>query len=401
MARKKEGLYTYYQKKDVLPTHARFSCAQDLEKYRKHREDFFIEKLYLPTRMFAGAKLIEFGPDSGENSLVFADWGAFITLVEPNFKAWPYINKYFEKFNFKDRLVSIEKTSLEDFKAKEKFQVIDAEGFIYTVRPMAVWIKLFSGLLQKGGIFIISYMEVYGSFIELLHKLIYERVKNVIAKTPGQSGWKLFQGKWNALPHTRSFDSWVMDVLENPYVRLKYFFDPRDLCKKLASANFSLYSSWPSYTDNLQVYWHKKNLPAGQKLESSLDFISRSCLSFTLGQKLFLYSQPKAAVERINKLLFDLVKYVDYLIDDFDLGVLKKCVNNLDELKKILEKEEFFASGEGAKEDVFLLTESLHKIFSGLKDDNFGQLVTICNHDRVFLRSWGMPCHYAVFRKNN
>lgn len=397
---RKEGLYTYYQEKDVLPTYARFSCIEDLNRYKGQREQFFVEKLYLPTQMFKNADLIEFGPDSGENSLVFADWGASITLVEPNPKAWPYISDYFENFNFKERLVSIEKVALEAFKTEKQFQIIDAEGFIYTIQPESIWIKLFADILQERGFFIISYMEVYGSFIELLHKLIYARVKSVLGKTPRDAAWQLFKSKWNLLSHTRSFDSWVMDVLENPYVRLKYFFDPQVLCRKLADAKFSLYSSWPSYTDNLNVYWHKKNLPLEQRLSSNLDFISRSCLSFTLGKKVFLYSLPKESVMQIDDLLLSLVRCVDDLIDNFDLNILEKCINSLNEIKRFFEKEILLGESLRNREDIFQLLECFIKIFTELKTNNFKQLITICNADRVFINCWGMPCHYAVFRKN-
>lgn len=400
MPEKKEGLYSYYQGKDVLPTHARFSRVEELDNYKRQREEFFTEKLHLPAKIFKNADLIEFGPDSGENSLVFADWGSSLTLVEPNPKAWPYIAGYFEKFGFKERLVSLEKVPLEEFSSAKRFQIIDAEGFIYTVRPESVWIKLFSDILQEKGFFIISYMEVYGSFIELLHKLIYARAKIVLGKAPEETAWGLFRGKWLSLKHTRSFDSWVMDVLENPYVRLKYFLDPRDLCGKLAPANFSLYSSWPNYKDSLSVYWHKKDTPFEQRLGCDLDFISRSCLSFTLGRKMFLSSSSREPIARIRGILLALVRQTDDLIDNFDKGTLENCLVNLRKISEFLGKEAVLADSPGDSEWAIKLLECLVKIFMELKTDNFEELTAICNSESTFVDSWGMPFHYSVFRKN-
>ena len=91
-----DQLSLYYQAKDILPTYARFSKKESLDKYNLFRYKFFLEKLYLPPQMFKGASLVEFGPDSGENSLVFADWGANLTLVEPNPNAWPRIMDNFQ-----------------------------------------------------------------------------------------------------------------------------------------------------------------------------------------------------------------------------------------------------------------------------------------------------------------
>ena len=36
----------------------------------------------VPPALFRGADVLEFGPDSGENAVVFARWGARLTLVE-------------------------------------------------------------------------------------------------------------------------------------------------------------------------------------------------------------------------------------------------------------------------------------------------------------------------------
>ena len=70
------------------------------------------EKLFLPRRLFSNARLIEFGPDAGENSLVFALWGASCTLVEPNLKARPIIRGYFQQFGLSHGLVSLEAKEL-------------------------------------------------------------------------------------------------------------------------------------------------------------------------------------------------------------------------------------------------------------------------------------------------
>lgn len=398
---KKDKLYTYYQKKDVLPTYARFSCPEELNKYQRQREQFFSEKLYLPKQMFKHANLVEFGPDSGENSLVFADWGAAVTLVEPNPKARPFIAKYFEMFNLKDKLVSIKECDLEKFRSEKKFEFIIAEGFIYTIQPELAWIKIFDGIIKDGGFFVISYMEVYGSLIELFHKLLHARAKTVLGQGSREAAWQLFESKWNALPHTRSFDSWVMDVLDNPFVRLKYFIDPQSIYKKLFAAKFALYSSWPSYADNLNVYWHKKSLPPEEKLKGNFDFISRSCLSFTLGKKIFLTSVSKESVEQVGSLLLDLVRSVDYLIDNFDANILEKCINSLNKIKNYLKEESPLVESLKDKKEVFKLLECLVKMFAALKINDFKQLIKICNGNREFINSWGMPCHYAVFRKTN
>jgi len=326
---REDKLYLYYQQKGILPTHARFNCRKDLDRYQASRSRFFTDKLHLPLQMFKEMRIVEFGSDTGENSLVFADWGARITVVEPNPLSWPHLLDYFKKFNLSSRLESLEKVSLERFKAREKFSFIDAEGFVYTIKPDSAWINVFDNLLADDGFFLISYYEAFGTLLELILKLIYSKAKNLTTMSSKDIAWELFQAKWNSIPHTRSFDSWFMDVMDNPFVRLKYFFKADTLCRRLAKAGFYLYSSWPNYTDLLNVCWHKKEISPAESISRNLDFIARSSLSFAFGKKLFISSKGHDAVERVNKLLMASIVLVDKSIARFDTASIRKCSNYL------------------------------------------------------------------------
>ena len=92
---KSETLDKYYKKRGILPTHAGFTESEELVAYEMMRCNFFTSKLFLPPRMFYDTHVLEFGPDTGENALVFARWGAKMTLVEPNAVAKPHILEYF------------------------------------------------------------------------------------------------------------------------------------------------------------------------------------------------------------------------------------------------------------------------------------------------------------------
>lgn len=394
-----EKLYQYYQEKGILPTYAGFSSVQDLQRHKNRRARLFLDKLYLSPRMFQNSRLVEFGPDSGENSLVFASWGASVTLVEPNPNAWFHILNYFEKFGLSNKLSSLIKLDLEHFETTDKFHFIVAEGFIYTVRPESRWIQLFDNILEENGFLIISYMEIYGSLLELILKLIYTRAKDLLGQSSKDVSWTLFRAKWESIPHIRSFDSWVKDVLKNPFVRIKYFFDTSALCKQLSKAGFSLYSSWPSYIDCLNVYWHKKELTPERKLANNLKFIARSCLSFIFGKKLFLCSNSEESVKRVNEVLIKLLTSIDRLIDSFDVDVLKRCDDYLDEINDFLINEPILVDSSQEKLETFELLNSIRKIFNMLVTEDIDGLIALCNSDSVFINSWGQPCHFAVFAR--
>jgi len=59
----------------------------DQEFRKKHflnRERLFQDHLKLPLRLFNDAELLDLGCGTGEQDLVYADWGANLTLVDMN-----------------------------------------------------------------------------------------------------------------------------------------------------------------------------------------------------------------------------------------------------------------------------------------------------------------------------
>src|SRR6185312_15035919 len=81
------------------------------------------------------------GPDSGENAMVFAGWGARMTLAEPNRLAHDRIQAYFARFDVANHLRELVLSDVEGFLSDRRFDIIDAEGFIYTIQPSETWLR--------------------------------------------------------------------------------------------------------------------------------------------------------------------------------------------------------------------------------------------------------------------
>jgi len=382
------SLYTYYLKQSLLPTYGSFSKSTDLERHDAARRAFFTEKLHLPPRLFRGAQVAEFGPDSGENSLAFARWGASMTLVEPNPRSWPRIRDYFRIFRLEPNLRSLVRADIESFSSRRTFDIVDAEGFIYTVRPESLWINCFHRILNQDGLSIISYYEAAGALMELLLKAILSRVKETSGQTSRDAARELFEPKWDSIPHIRSFDSWVMDVLDNPFVRLRYFFRAGELCTKMFRAGFDLYSSWPQYADALGVYCHKVRLPEQTLLAHHLDFISRSSLSFLFARRLFL---PSSAAVVASVAVSSAISAIDGLIDRPSSPLLRRAIGALDTIEKVLR------TWHPSEKDPRSVVRCIRQILARFAQPE--ALVRFCRTDETFIRSWGMPTHFAVFRK--
>ena len=243
-------LFQYYERQDILPTFADFKSHEQLKGYDAQRRELFSDKLMLPPGLFRGAELLEFGPDSGENAVVFAGWGASMTLAEPNRQAHPKIRAYFERFGLLPRLRELVLSDVEGFRSDRRFDIIDAEGFIYTIQPSEIWLRVFQRLLNPDGCAVISFYERNGAFYELALKAIHAAGKALTGRPTLESAKLLFEAKWDSIPHTRAFESWVMDVLENPFVRNRTFIYAGDLCGAASALGFDVHASWPSYRDD-------------------------------------------------------------------------------------------------------------------------------------------------------
>ncbi len=198
-----DKLFQYYAHEQFLPTFGNFENASKLAQYTDARRTVFVEKLMLPIQMFDGADVLEFGPDTGENALVFAQWGARLTLAEPNLHAHGQIRQYFERFGLSDSIADLRSDDIEAFASDRKYDLIDAEGFIYTVQPTSLWLSAFSRNLRPGGYAVVSYYETRGTFIELVLKAIHSSCKSLTSLEPVGSGRKALSGQMGQHPaHT-------------------------------------------------------------------------------------------------------------------------------------------------------------------------------------------------------
>jgi SAM-dependent methyltransferase len=388
------ALYEYYERQSILPTHARFEKQEELQRYIASRRDLFEEKLSLPVRLFSSADVLEFGPDSGENSLAFASWGANLTLVEPNAAALPAIESYFERFTMKDRLVDIVQSDVLGFPGDRQYDFVDAEGFIYTV-PTEAWLDVFARVLRPGGWFVVSYYERRGALIELFLRALHAETTRMGRWDASQTAHRLYDAKWASIPHTRSFDSWVMDVLQNPFVRSSEFIDPSLLMSQASSRGFSLYSSWPMYRDGLQVFWHKRRRTTADELEAAQAHLRRSIPSFVAGEKVYVASADRE-LEVIEQ-------HVAAALDALDEIVLGKGRSDtgLDEalaaFQSAIEQAPVIQDDGGRTrlvETIAALRRASALVAAGALDE----LCAFTSSDAAFVRAWGMPAHFAVFQ---
>ncbi|MEO8172130.1 MAG: methyltransferase domain-containing protein [Sediminibacterium sp.] len=383
------SLHEYYSNLKIQPTHASFASSEELEKYNKVRKSVFL-KLNLPYTYFKGKEGLELGPDTGENSLIFGSWDVKLTLSEPNTLAHPMISDYFKKFKLTDNLVEVKNLSVEQFTDTKQYDFIDAEGFIYTVKPHESWIKSLKNYIKSDGFFILSYYEFYGSFFELFLKAIYSRaVQGNKYADELATAELLFQTKWDTIPHTRKFKSWYYDVIKNPYVRKEYIINNDEFLTSAYENKYRLYSSYPSLKKGTDLSWIKAEVTTKGEYTDIIATYNERKLGYFLG--MHINNVP----DSVNSLLYELISITDAMIDQYTPEACKRAEEILVLLTESLETAR--PANKPAQIDSALHTLEMYRsIFKSIAAGPEEQLINDCCNNKIFLETWGSPVFYVV-----
>ncbi|MHC2712430.1 cytidyltransferase-like protein [Bradyrhizobium diazoefficiens] len=233
---------------------------------------------------------------------------------------------------------------------------------------------------------------------ELALKAIHAAGKVLTGRPALETAKLLFEPKWNSIPHTRSFESWLMDVLENPFVRYRYFLDAEALCTAAHEQGFDIHSAWPAYRDSLDVYWHKKVLSADEKLRRATRHLDRSRLSFLGGRKLYLVGKADA-VSAISASIEALVLDVDRMIDEPFGDSLPRVITSLASLRETILTTDILADDASDIEAITATLDSFHRIFSAIGRRDASAIAALTQSDQAFIDTWGQPAHFLVVRK--
>ena len=118
------NLISFYKENDLKASFRNLNSKKTLLAYHSMRNRFFSERLNLLPYNFNNLNILEFGPESGENSLSFALNGAKLTLVEPNQDSCKRLLSYFKDYNLENKIQNLFTTDMLNFDVKQKFDFI-------------------------------------------------------------------------------------------------------------------------------------------------------------------------------------------------------------------------------------------------------------------------------------
>src|SRR5262249_29343314 len=114
------------------------------------------------------------------------------------------------------------------------------------------------------------------------------------------------------------------------------------------------------------------------------------------GRRHFVVDDPTPVEDQLSQLLADM----DSLIDGFDAAVAARCDQALAETARTLSSAAVLSAAPD-RERSLATVAMLRSLLERLAGDSAEDIRTFANADRAFVESWGMPSHFAVFRRDD
>lgn len=218
---------------------------EDYKNYIKKAEYIYRDHFKFPPKMFDGAKLIDFGAGTGENTIYLANWGATCTLVEMNEKAQKISKDVFSKYAKCKENHTFVCSSIFDYlpKNKKKYDIVHCRGVLSHTAAKKDAFRKIATFIKPGGFLIFGDPNKAGGFQNMLQRYaVYH-----FASTPDEMVdvcETLFKEdidrSQKAIPRTRRaiiFDRWVIQSQDDPSVS--------EVVSWVQESGLRLYSCYP------------------------------------------------------------------------------------------------------------------------------------------------------------
>lgn len=386
----------FYQDEGFFPSHRALADEAALTAHMATREALLCEHLKLPLGFFEGARVGEFGADTGENALVFARWGARVTAVEPNARTHPLIEDYRERFDHDAGLEQISGAAFETFEDRA-FDLVNAEGFIATIVPERAWVEAARRLTRPGGYLHISFFETRGAFLEAATAAIVRLTAEAMGGARDRAARTVVHAKWARLASTRPFDAWWRDHCENPAARLDQRLDAGRVVTALAEAGFTLHAASPSLDEPASVAWPKRAVSPEARAAHAVETRTRAALGHAIGAPA-LWIGGASGATALGGAIDDALVQIDATIETPSPANARRLSALCAALAERTARDEtqFYAPG-GLDQHIAALA-ALARVSSALADGALSPAAGAFSAEPL-VSVWGAPVHHIVCRR--
>lgn len=358
------------------------------------RHNLYMRHLGIPLSFLKGRSVVEFGPNSGENALVLAIYGANLTLVEPNEQVLPRLKELFERFSVMDRVKDLRVESMTDFQSETLYHLAIAEGFLFTLPNRDQLVVKMASLLMPGGLGVISFNDRYGGLMEFTKKLVLWhacRLSNEDIHSNGslKLAKTFFNDEFMKLNASRTFYAWWKDTMVSPFVASQFLWSFKEILPLLENANCAFHSSSPKWQTGNLFTWYKN--VDHRTDESSILKDWRTVFPYILtGLRPKGIDGPGVSDEVID-CVADLVRSIsNYTSDESDMGFLRDIAYPgvlYEYLKSI---------GDPL---IVKFNDEMKGLYDAINDCDLKRLTDAYLNTEVLRYLWGTAYHYISFER--
>lgn len=259
-----DTLVGYYERLKFNPVLIQVENPAVWQSHFDKRRNLYERHLSIPLAYLRGASVLEFGPNSGENALLPALFGAELTLVEPNAQVLPRLTELFSRFGLRDRIVSLTSAGIDGFHSERLFDLVIAEGFLYTLDNRDAMLGKICRLVRPGCFGVVSFNDRCGGLLEYFRRAILFRACELAGVVDVQSDACLelardyFAEDFAQLHSSRTFEAWWRDTLINPFCRSAHMWSLPEVMALVEQEGCEFHASSPAWQTADHFTWYKK-----------------------------------------------------------------------------------------------------------------------------------------------
>jgi SAM-dependent methyltransferase len=389
-----KSLLAYYQNHQFNPVLIRVEDGGVWEQHVAKRRNLYERHLGLPLALLRGARVLEFGPNSGENALVPALFGGRLTLVEPNDQVLPRLHELFEKFGVAAQIDAVHCETIDGFASTDMFDLVVAEGFLYTLPNRDALLRKLVRLVEPGRFGVVSINDQYGGLLELLRRALLFRacrlngVEDVQSRECLQLAERLYRDDFRRLNSSRTFEAWWKDTLVNPFYLPEYLWSFPAVHSILRQEGCEFYSSSPVWATFQHYAWYKNFATPAERHEQVLrDW--RSGLAYFLTGLRPGYGRQEPAAEEVVRAVAAVTA---------GLGEATRSPAAADNAPPYpVELDRYLAANPDAL--VRSVNNELKGLFRALRDPAAGAVFDAYERAATVRPLWGTAYHYICFQR--
>ncbi len=283
---------------------------------------------------------------------------------------------------------------VESFESQTLYDVVLAEGFLFTLPTRAELIQKICALLKPGGLAVISFIDRYGCLLEITRKLILHRACQLAAvddphsKASLEIAKQLYGQDFSRISVSRPFEAWWKDSLVNPLFCSPYLWSYEDLLPLVEEVGCEFYSSSPQWNSTDHFSWYKQTSETNIRHQHPLKDWARVFPYFITGIRPLNNIAVPPTPEVLNS-VFELTTQISEYVATF--GAQIDSVIYPHSLEMYLNKSQ--------DPRVVRFNSEMKNLYAASRSDKLEDLVSAYHESGVLRNLWGTHYHYICFSK--